>query len=178
MASHFHQTTAMSVHAGRHGTSRARDENLPCIAAGATHGDSQSGTGTGSGLARPQIPRPDAGRRTRGGLDAASAFQLRGYASGNRRRPQTSGRHSAHQRHTDHGISGPLLIAPCQQQQHEDIRLTMLSLPSDEVARRFDSCDLDIGVTFLDDRRLAGFQTLPLFFERSVLAVRDSNHPA
>ena len=67
----------------------------------------------------------------------------------------------------------PLLIAPCQQ-QHEDIRVTMLSLPSDEIVRRLDSCDLDIGVTFLDDRLLAGFQTFPLFVERYVLAARDA----
>jgi DNA-binding transcriptional LysR family regulator len=66
----------------------------------------------------------------------------------------------------------PLLTAPCQK-LHEGIRVTMLSLPSDEIVRRLDSCDLDIGVTFLDDKLLAGFQTFPLFVERYVLAARD-----
>jgi DNA-binding transcriptional LysR family regulator len=66
----------------------------------------------------------------------------------------------------------PLLTSPCQQ-QHDGIRVTILSLPSDEIVRRLDSCDLDIGVTFLDDKLLAGFQTFPLFVERYVLVVRD-----
>jgi DNA-binding transcriptional LysR family regulator len=66
----------------------------------------------------------------------------------------------------------PLLTWPCQQ-QHDGIRVTILSLPSDEIVRRLDSCDLDMGITFLDDKLLAGFQTFPLFVERYVLIVRD-----
>ena len=66
----------------------------------------------------------------------------------------------------------PLLTSPCQK-EYSDIRLTVLSLSSDEIIRRLDSCDLDMGLTFLDDKSLAGFQTYPLFVERYVLVVRD-----
>jgi DNA-binding transcriptional LysR family regulator len=66
----------------------------------------------------------------------------------------------------------PLLTAPCQE-EYGDISVTVLSLPSDEIARRLDSFDLDMGVTFLDDKALAGFQLYPLFVERYMLVVRD-----
>lgn len=67
----------------------------------------------------------------------------------------------------------PYLTASCQQ-AYSGVKLTVLSLSSDEIVRRLDNCDLDIGVTFLDDRALAGFQMHPLFRERYVLVARDA----
>jgi DNA-binding transcriptional LysR family regulator len=66
----------------------------------------------------------------------------------------------------------PLLTAPCQE-EYGDISVTVFSLPSDEIARRLDNFDLDMGLTFLDDKSLAGFQMYPLFVERYMLVVRD-----
>lgn len=67
----------------------------------------------------------------------------------------------------------PLLTAPCLQ-AHAGIRATVLSLASDEIIRRLDNYDLDLGVTFLDDKALAGFQVHPLYVERYVLVARDA----
>lgn len=67
----------------------------------------------------------------------------------------------------------PFLTAPCQD-AYPGIRLTVLSLASDEIIRRLDSFDLDIGLTFLDDKALAGFQTFPVFAERYVVVARDA----
>lgn len=66
----------------------------------------------------------------------------------------------------------PFLTAPCQE-AYSEIKVTVLSLSSDEIVRRLDNCDLDIGLTFLDEKSLAGFQTHPLFVERYVLVARD-----
>jgi DNA-binding transcriptional LysR family regulator len=66
----------------------------------------------------------------------------------------------------------PLLTAPCQE-EYGDISVTVLSLPAEEIARRLDNFDLDMAVTFLDDKALAGFQTYPLFVEHYMLVVRD-----
>lgn len=65
----------------------------------------------------------------------------------------------------------PFLTAPCQE-KFSGIQVTVLSLSSDEIARRLDHCDLDIGLTFLDEKSLAGFQMYPLYLERYVLAAR------
>lgn len=51
----------------------------------------------------------------------------------------------------------PFMTAPCQA-AYGGIDITLLSLPSDEIVRRLDSYDLDLGITFLDDRALGGFQ--------------------
>jgi DNA-binding transcriptional LysR family regulator len=66
----------------------------------------------------------------------------------------------------------PFLTAPCQE-AYSEIKLTVLSLPSDEIVRRLDNFDLDIGLTFLHERSLAGFQMFPLFRERYVLVTHD-----
>lgn len=66
----------------------------------------------------------------------------------------------------------PLLTAPCQQ-EYGEVNVTVLSLSSDEIVRRLDNCDLDIGLTFLDKKAMAGFQLFPLFVERYVLVARD-----
>jgi DNA-binding transcriptional LysR family regulator len=67
----------------------------------------------------------------------------------------------------------PYMTAPCQA-AFEGINITLLSLPSDEIVRRLDSYDLDLGITFLDDRALGGFQLHPLFQERYVMVARDA----
>lgn len=66
----------------------------------------------------------------------------------------------------------PFMTAPCQA-AYGGIDITLLSLPSDEIVRRLDSYDLDLGITFLDDRALGGFQLHPLFDERYVMVARD-----
>jgi DNA-binding transcriptional LysR family regulator len=67
----------------------------------------------------------------------------------------------------------PYLTAPCQQ-AYSGIKITLLSLPSDEIARRLDNCDLDLGISYLDDRALGGFALHPLYTERYVLVARDA----
>lgn len=67
----------------------------------------------------------------------------------------------------------PFLTAGCHE-RYGGIKLTILSLPSDEIVRRLDNCDLDLGLTFLDGNVLAGFQIHPLFHERYVLVARDA----
>jgi DNA-binding transcriptional LysR family regulator len=66
----------------------------------------------------------------------------------------------------------PLLTSPCQE-KYSNIKVTVLSLSSDEIVRRLDNCDLDMGLTFLDNKSLAGFEMYPLFVERYVLVTRD-----
>ena len=66
----------------------------------------------------------------------------------------------------------PFLTAGAQQ-AYPAIRMTVLSLPADEIARRLDHVDLDFGLTFLDDPALAGFALHPLYVERYVLVARD-----
>ena len=66
----------------------------------------------------------------------------------------------------------PLLSTPCQE-QYAGIDFTILSLPAQEITRRLDSCELDLGVTYLGDTMLAGFTVHPLYVERYVLMTRD-----
>jgi DNA-binding transcriptional LysR family regulator len=68
----------------------------------------------------------------------------------------------------------PFLTAECQQ-KHPGIRLTILSLPANEIIRRLDIFDLDLGVTFLDSELLGGFDIHPLFDERYVMVARDAD---
>jgi DNA-binding transcriptional LysR family regulator len=49
----------------------------------------------------------------------------------------------------------PFLTAGCQE-RYSGIKLTILSLSSDEIVRRLDNCDLDLGLTFLEGNALAG----------------------
>lgn len=56
---------------------------------------------------------------------------------------------------------------------HPAIGMTVLSLSADEIARRLDRHDLDMGLSFLDERMLAGFDVRPLYCERYVLVARD-----
>lgn len=67
----------------------------------------------------------------------------------------------------------PFLTADCQA-AHAGIRLTVLSLPANDIIRRLDNGDLDLGVTFLDHELLSGFDIHPLFDERYVMVARDA----
>ncbi|HTH93774.1 MAG TPA: LysR family transcriptional regulator [Rhodocyclaceae bacterium] len=68
----------------------------------------------------------------------------------------------------------PLLTTPCQE-EYAGINFTLLSLPMQEITRRLDTCDLDLGVTYLEDASLAGFTVHPLYNERYVLMTRDES---
>jgi DNA-binding transcriptional LysR family regulator len=45
---------------------------------------------------------------------------------------------------------------------------------SEDIIRRLDDFDLDLGLTYLEDQRLAGFRTCPLYTERYVLLARSA----
>ena len=66
----------------------------------------------------------------------------------------------------------PFLTTPCQE-EYSEIKVTVLSLSSNEIVRRLDNCDIDLGLTYLDDKSLSGFQLYPLFVERYVLVARN-----
>jgi DNA-binding transcriptional LysR family regulator len=66
----------------------------------------------------------------------------------------------------------PLLTEPFQH-NYPGVGVTLISLSSDEMIRQLDSFELDLGLTYLDDPRLKGFRTLPLYRERHVLLARS-----
>ncbi len=45
---------------------------------------------------------------------------------------------------------------------------------SEDIIRRLDDFDLDLGLTYLEDQRLAGFRTCPLYTERYVLLAESA----
>lgn len=65
-------------------------------------------------------------------------------------------------------LSGPYLRA------YPDIRQLVQSLSNEEIIRRLDKFELDIGVTYLEDQDLHRFRVLPLYRERYVLLARDA----
>ncbi len=66
----------------------------------------------------------------------------------------------------------PLLTEPCQT-EFPGIAIKLVSLCAEELIRQLDSFDLDLGLTYLDDPRLKGFNTLPLYRECHVLLARN-----
>jgi len=66
----------------------------------------------------------------------------------------------------------PLLTEPCQA-EYPGIAIKLVSLCAEELIRQLDSFELDLGLTYLDDPRLKGFKTLPLYCERHVLLARN-----
>jgi DNA-binding transcriptional LysR family regulator len=66
----------------------------------------------------------------------------------------------------------PLLTTPCQS-EYPGIAIKLVSLSAEELMRQLDSFELDLGLTYLDDDRLKGFKTLPLYQERYVLLARN-----
>jgi DNA-binding transcriptional LysR family regulator len=64
-------------------------------------------------------------------------------------------------------LTGPYRAA------HPDLRQSVVSLSAEEIMRRLDDFELDLGLTYLDDERLSGFRVQPLFRERYMLIARD-----
>src|ERR1700675_2525264 len=52
---------------------------------------------------------------------------------------------------------------------YPNIRYTLSSLTADAIANQLDHFELDLGLTYLDDKVIEGFERLPLFDERYVL---------
>jgi DNA-binding transcriptional LysR family regulator len=70
----------------------------------------------------------------------------------------------------------PLLTEPFQR-DYPGVGVTLISLSYDELIRQLDDFELDLGLTYLDDPRLKGFRTLPLYRERHVLLARSPAPP-
>lgn len=66
----------------------------------------------------------------------------------------------------------PLLTGPCQA-EYPGIAIKLVSLCAEELIRQLDSFELDLGLTYLEDHRLKGFKTLPLYRERYVVLARN-----
>jgi DNA-binding transcriptional LysR family regulator len=60
-------------------------------------------------------------------------------------------------------LTGPCISA------YPNIRYTLSSLTADAIVSQLDQFELDLGLTYLDDRVIEGFEKLPLFDERYVL---------
>jgi hypothetical protein len=60
------------------------------------------------------------------------------------------------------------LTGPCFS-AYPNIRYTLSSLTADAIISQLDHFELDIGLTYLDDMVIEGFEKLPLFEERYVL---------
>jgi DNA-binding transcriptional LysR family regulator len=61
-----------------------------------------------------------------------------------------------------------LLTAPCFI-AYPNIRYTLLSLTADDIVNQLDRFELDLGLTYLEDTVIEGFEKLHLFDERYVL---------
>jgi DNA-binding transcriptional LysR family regulator len=60
------------------------------------------------------------------------------------------------------------MLAPCMR-EHPHMHYEVRSLSSDAILRQLDEHDLDVGLTYLDEKVQAGFSVLPLYFERYLL---------
>lgn len=69
-----------------------------------------------------------------------------------------------------------LIAEPCRM-AHPEIRFAIYSLSTESISRQLDEYQLDVGLTYLEDRALDGFATLPLFHERYVLLSRKREAP-
>jgi DNA-binding transcriptional LysR family regulator len=65
-------------------------------------------------------------------------------------------------------LSGPFL------REFPNVRQLVQSLSNEEIIRRLDKFELDVGVTYLQDQDLHRFRILPLYRERYVLLARDA----
>lgn len=62
----------------------------------------------------------------------------------------------------------PLLTKPCQQ-RYPGMTIKINALSAEDLIRRLDNFEMDLGLTYLEDQRLKGFKTLPLYRERHIL---------
>lgn len=67
-------------------------------------------------------------------------------------------------------LTGPCFAA------YPNIRYTLSSLTADAIVHQLDHFELDLGLTYLDDKVIEGFEKLHLYDERYVL-LADSNAP-
>jgi hypothetical protein len=65
------------------------------------------------------------------------------------------------------------LTGPCFS-AYPNIRYTLSSLTADAIISQLDHFELDIGLTYLDDTVIEGFEKLPLFEERYILLAGHS----
>ncbi|MDD2767996.1 MAG: LysR family transcriptional regulator [Methylococcus sp.] len=65
------------------------------------------------------------------------------------------------------------LFTESLQRVHPGIRLSLHSCCAEEIIRGLDTFEFDLGLTYLEDPRLRGFQVLPLYRETHVLLARD-----
>ncbi|MFO1417191.1 MAG: LysR family transcriptional regulator [Methylotetracoccus sp.] len=70
----------------------------------------------------------------------------------------------------------PLFSEPYQA-AHAGVKIELFSLCAEEIIRQLDEFRLDLGLTYLDDARLKGFRSLPLYCERYVLLSRAGEFP-
>ncbi|WP_144157989.1 LysR family transcriptional regulator [Paraburkholderia sp. BCC1885] len=68
------------------------------------------------------------------------------------------------------------VLGPCMR-QHPGIRFEVHSLSSDAILRQLDEYELDLGLTYLDDRVQAGFNVMPLYTERYILLAPHGAEP-
>jgi DNA-binding transcriptional LysR family regulator len=61
-----------------------------------------------------------------------------------------------------------LITGPCRA-AYPNIRYTIASLSHEAITAGLDRFELDVGMTYLDDKTIDGFESLPLFDERYVL---------
>ena len=66
----------------------------------------------------------------------------------------------------------PLLTAPCQQ-AWPALRIAILSRSGEQIVQELETGDLDIGLSYLEEQALAGFERIPLYRERYALIARD-----
>lgn len=67
----------------------------------------------------------------------------------------------------------PLLTGGCLQ-AYPRMQQEVYTLDAAEILRRITDFELDVGITYLDDKRLKDFDTVPLYRERYVLVTRDA----
>lgn len=65
------------------------------------------------------------------------------------------------------------LLTESYRKNHPHIRFQIFSLCAEKIIHQLDSFELDFGLTYLNDQRLKGFKTLPLYQERHVLLARQ-----
>lgn len=66
-----------------------------------------------------------------------------------------------------------LLTNPCLA-AYPGISQVVLSMTTENIMRRLDDFELDLGLTYLEDQRLDGFRVLPLYREHYMLIARDA----
>jgi DNA-binding transcriptional LysR family regulator len=64
------------------------------------------------------------------------------------------------------------LTGPCHA-AYPNIRFSVSTLSAEDIVAKLDEFELDLGLTYLDDRVLEGFEALPLYLERFVVLAKQ-----